>query len=115
MSTADEGQEPDTMLDVPKEFHEVVRKHGREMYALVMNAGMSGGAALVLARVLGKSHSTHGLHAAGVLLQGFGQVSNAYAAKMGWTQEQLAECDRDLQMAFRGKVVVPGAALILDS
>lgn len=113
MTTQDETQ--DTLTDVPKEFHSVVQAHGREMWALVMNVQMAGIAVERLAAFADKHKSQHAAHAVGVLANAFNQLSNAYVAKMGWTQEMLVQCDRDLQMAFKGKIVVPGSALILNS
>ncbi len=113
MSTENETQ--DTLADIPPEFHSVVQTHGREMWALVMQASMGGIALERLAALAEKHRSSHGLHAVGMIGQAFNQISNAYVAKMGWTQEQLALCDRDIQMAYKGKVAVPGQALVLDS
>ena len=113
MTTQDETQSG--LADVPKEFHGVVQAHGREMWALVMNCQMSGIAVEKLATIVQKHRSQAGVHAVGVLAGAFNQLSNAYVAKMGWTQEQLAQCDRDLQLAFRGKIIVPGSAIVLNS
>lgn len=102
--------------DVPKEFWPVVDKYGREMFALVMNAGVAGQAASVLATLAGKHGSRAGQHAVGVLAQAFNQTSNAYVKKMGWTEAEVAQCDRDVQLAFAGKLAVPeGNILLLNS
>ncbi len=100
-------------LDIEACFRPVVEKHGRELFALVMNAGLGRQAAEVLSTMAQKHHSQHGLRAAGMLADCFNQVSNAYCAKMEWTQEQLAECDRDIQMAFRTKLIVPETGSIV--
>ena len=99
--------------DVPREFWPVVDKYGREMFALVMNAGVAGQAASVLASVLQKHHSKHGIHAVGMLANAFNQTSNAYVKKMGWSEELVAQCDRDVQLAFAGKLVPPEGNILL--
>jgi hypothetical protein len=40
-----------------------------------------------------------------------------YCKEKGWTEEMLAQCDRDLQLAFAGKIWTPeeGKRIILDS
>jgi hypothetical protein len=105
----------DEFLDIDPAFREVARKYGREMFALVMNAGVSQQAASVLAGLVEKHRSQHGLHAIGVLTQSFNQLSNQYVKKMGWTGEELVQCDRGIQMAFKSKLIVPGESGILLS
>ncbi|MFA6036384.1 MAG: hypothetical protein WC759_05530, partial [Candidatus Micrarchaeia archaeon] len=111
---ADGALPPDEMLDVEACFRPVAQRYGREMFALVMNAGMAGQAAAVLVEQVGKHHSRGGMHALGVLTQSFNQVSSAYCKMKGWTEGDLVQCDRDLQLAFAGKIQVPGQALILN-
>lgn len=107
----------DTMEDIEECFRPVVQAHGRSMFALVMNAGMAGQAAERIAQTLQRVQSANGLAGLAMLSQAFNQVSNAYVTQMGWTEEQLAQCDRDIQRAFAGKIVVaaPGSSLILNS
>ena len=105
----------DLMEDIDPDLREVARTYGRSMFALVVNAGMAGQAAEVLGQVLSRNHSKHGLHALGVLGNSFNGLSNAYALSQGWTQEQLAMCERDVQRAFSVKLVTPsGAPILLD-
>ena len=108
-------QDDDTFEDIPEVFREVARTHGREMFALVYNAGMARQAAGVLNDFVEKHRSQHSAHALGVLTQSFNGVSNAFVVKMGWTEELLAHCDRDLQLAAKQQIVVPGSRIILDS
>lgn len=101
--------------DIEEVFWPVIDVHGREMFALVMNAGMARQAVEVLGAQAQKHQSSHSLHAVRMLAQAFNQVSSAYAAKEGWTEEQLALCDRDIQLAFKGKIITPGSAILLNS
>lgn len=105
----------DEMLDLDPAMRPVAAKYGREMFALVMNAGMASQAAEVLVGQVRKHSSRAGLHAVGVLTQAFNQVSNAYCKLKEWDEGILAQCDRDIQMAFAGKIVAPGSALVLNS
>jgi hypothetical protein len=100
---------------IPREFQPVVEKYGREMFALVMNAGMCSQGTKVLAALAQKHGSRGGLHALGVLSQAFNQISTAYCKQMGWEEGILQQCDRDIGLAFAGRIEVPGQSLILDS
>jgi hypothetical protein len=112
---SDEAAIAEGFSDIPPEFHLVVVKYGREMFALVMNAGVAGQAASILGSLATKHASRGGIHAVGVWAQCFNAVSNDYVAKMGWSAELLAQCDRDIQLAFRGKIIEPTSKLVLDS
>ena len=100
--------------DIDPAFHDVCRTYGREMFALVMNAGMAQQATAVLAQLAEKRRSRGGLHAVGVLSQAFNQVSNSYVKKMGWDEGLVAQCDRDIARAWAAKIqVVPAGSLLL--
>ena len=94
-------------------FHEVVRKYGRPLFCLVMNAGMATEALGVMAALAQKRGSRQGVKAAEILAQSAGQLMTDYAASQGWTQEILAQCDRDLQLAWASRIAVPGSSIIL--
>ncbi len=102
-------------LDLAPHFRGVAEKYGRPMFALVMNAGLCTQATEVLANFAEKHRSRGSLHAVGVLSEGFNQISTAYCKQMGWTQEMLAQCDRDIMLAFNGKLIAPTNKLVLDS
>ena len=112
---AEEAPPPDPCLGIPEHFHPVVRKYGRAMFALVMDAGMSTQATAVLATLADKHHSKAGRHAVVVLSQAFNEISTAYCKLQGWEEGILTQCDRDIGLAFAGKIEVPGSAIILDS
>ena len=101
--------------DIPKEFWPVIAQYGREMFAFVMNAGMARQAAGVLAAFIDKHHSQHSAHAYAVFAQAMNVTNAQYVTKMGWEEGMLAQCDRDIQLAFSKKIVVPGSAIILNS
>jgi hypothetical protein len=109
------GTNPAVIQDLPEYFHPVVEKHGRAMFDLCLHAGMGGQATQILLSVVQKHRSQHGTQALGRLANGFNEISSAYAKKMGWSLEQLAECDRDLQFAFKGAIIPAGSRIILDS
>lgn len=90
----------------------VVEKYGQEMFDLVMAAGMATSATRTLTGAIGKY--SRRLDAVATLAESFNRVSNAYAKKMEWSKEILAQCDRDVLLAFSGKLVVP-KGIILDS
>ncbi len=105
----------DKFLDIEPAFREVAQKYGRNMFALVMNAGMAQQATQALTIQAEKHSSRSAVHAVGVLAQAFNEVSNAYVVHIGWPPELLAQCDRDIALAFKGKIITPGSAILLDS
>ncbi len=113
---ADGALPADTFEDIEPAFRGVAAKYGRDMFALVMNAGMAGQATAELARQAQKHGSNKAAHAVGVVAQAFNQVSNAYVVLKGWDEGTLAQCDRDIQLAFAGKIQVVGGTgpLILN-
>jgi hypothetical protein len=102
-------------LDLPDHLRPVALKYGRDMFALVFDAGMCSQATQVLATLANKHMSKSGIHAVQVLASAFNEISTAYAKSKGWDEAVLAQCDRDIQLAFQGKVQVPGQSIILDS
>lgn len=106
---------PDEFLDLESCFRPVAQQYGREMFALVYNAGMAGQAMQVIAAQAQKHGSRAGAHAAGVVAQAFNHVSSELAKVKGWSPELLAQCDRDIGLAFQGRIIKPGGAIILDA
>jgi len=107
----------DEMLDIPAHFHPVVTKYGRPLFQLVMRAGVANSAAEELRAQVVKHASRRGLHAVFVLSRCFSEMANDYALSQGWTEELIAQVDRDIQLAHRdaNRVLRPGSAVILDS
>lgn len=103
LKAADEAPQ-DEMLDIDPSFREAARLHGRGMFALVMYAGMARQAAGALA---GMNQHPNALHAINVLATAFNHTSSALAKREGWTEEMMLACDRDIQLAFQGKLIVP--------
>lgn len=96
----------DEMLDIDASFRPVAVKHGRAMFALVMHAGMARQAVEVLAARM-QHGDPQGLHAINVLATAFNHCSSALAKREGWAEAAMLECDRDIQLAFQGKLIVP--------
>ena len=94
-------------------FDGVIEKYGQDMFALVMAAGVAGQAAEAAA-ALGQ-HNPKMLHAVGMLAGCFNQVSNALVIAKGWDEALVAQCDRDIQLAFSGKIATADGKIILDS
>ena len=92
----------DEFLDIGEIFRPIAREYGRDMFALVMNAGMARQAAEVLGQAASASRSAEVLHAIRVLAEAFNQLSNDYVKKMGWSEERLSECDQAIMRAFAG-------------
>lgn len=108
------AEEDPALLDgIDPCFHDVVRRYGRPLWSVVMNAGMIREALGRMAALAQKHHSRDGLHAVEVLGQAAGQLATDYAHSQGWTQGDLAQCDRDVQLAFASKVATPGSSIIL--
>ena len=99
-------------VDLPRVLGPVVVAHGQGMVALVYGAGMAAEAAKVLAGL----RDPKALHALSVLIGTFNQASSAYCRLMGWTEEQLGQCNRDIELAFAGAVVgAQGPKIVLAS
>lgn len=103
----------DEFLDLESCVRPVAQQYGREMFALVMNAGLCSEAVKVLAAAAQKHQSRNSMHAIGVLSSAFNQVSTALCKQHGWTEEMLAQCDRDIARAWAGRVVLAGAGTSL--
>lgn len=112
-----EQETQDTFEDIESCFRPVASRYGREMFALVMNAGMAGQAAQVLATLAQKHGSRGGVHAVGVVSNSFNQVANALIVAKGWDEGTLAQCDKDCQLAFAGRIQVVGGTspILLNS
>ena len=102
-------------LDLAPHFRGVASKYGRQMFALVMNAGLCSQATQALAALASKHHSQHSLHAVGILSRGFNEVSTMYCKQMGWDEAILAQCERDIGLAFSGAIITPTSLIVLDS
>ena len=109
--------EKEQFPDIDPAFRPVCAQYGKEMFALVMNAGMAIQAAQVLAAAAAKHRSQHSAHAVGVLSTAFNHVASALAKREGWDEGMLAACDRDIARAWQGKiqVVQPGSSVLRDN
>ena len=80
----------------PKERVEV--EFGADLCEFVMSKGMAGEAAKHLAKQLrGNGNGTRALKR---IIGDFNAIGSAYAAKMGWTAERIAECDAAILAAY---------------
>jgi hypothetical protein len=99
--------------DLPKPLRGPARVHGRKMVALVFGAGMCSEAVGLLAQK--SRRDAEAMDALRVLSQTFNQVSTAYAKEQGWTEAQLAMCDRDIMTSYAGEVFEGQAGRIILS
>lgn len=104
----------DLFLDLPAQLRGAAGKYGRGMVALVYGAGMSSEAMKTLAAEAARHRSAPGRHALVVLSDVFNQTATALAKKEGWTEEMMAQCDRDIQLAFAGSVQAAETRIILE-
>ena len=104
----------DTFADLPEPLRAVAGKYGRSMVALVYGAGMCSEATKVLSHEVQRTRSAPGRHALIVLSQTFNETSSALCRLEGWSEEQLAQCDRDISLAFASAVQVPKGKIILE-
>lgn len=108
------GEKEDTFEDVPEVFRPVAKEFGRELFALVMNAGMAGQAAEVLGQLVARS--PEGQHALHTFARIFNHLSSEYVRKMGWGEERVAQCESAIKGAWAGRIAVPeGRGIILPS
>lgn len=105
----------DLMEDIPKEFHEAVRKHGREKYVLLMCMGMGREASQRLGALVQKHQSQGGAHALEVLINSLNTMARAIVIDRGWTPAEIDACDKDLVAAAKRVVLPPASALILPT
>jgi len=102
----EEEEDAKRFAGLDRAFWPVARTYGLDMVALVYNAAMAQQAAAVLSEQAQKHNSRKALHALGVMTEAFNQVSNAMVLVKGWSPEMVAQCERDLQRAWAGKVQV---------
>ena len=112
MEPQTQDTQTDEMLDLPVEFRSVAKQHGKELFQLVVNCGLAGQA---LERLAQGTEEVEALEALMVITKCFNLLSAAYAKKQDWSDGQLAHCDRDIRLAFAGKIIVPGQRLVLDA
>jgi len=93
----------------------VVEAHGVEMAQAVLDAGLCSEAVAKLVEIGRITGRGEVLAAVRLLSQSYTRISSEYCKEKGWTEAQLALCDRDLQLAFAGKVWIPGKLSGLDS
>lgn len=105
----------DPLSDIPEVFRPVVQQYGREMFHLVMQAGLAGQAAKVLGELTVTQRNPALMGAMVTLVNSFNLVSNAYCKAKEWDEGTVAQCDRDVQLAFAGQILTPTASIILDS
>lgn len=108
MST-DEATTPpaDTFEDLEECFRPVAVKHGRALFATVMNLGMAQQALGVAGAVMEKHRSRGGVNALMQLGATINQLSNALGSMQGWTPKLMAQVDKDIQEAFRARERAP--------
>ena len=95
-------------------FHPVVTQYGRPMFSLVMNATLAQQGIGVLAGLADKHRSNHGAKAVQIVASVINLISQDYSAAKGWTNEELAQCARDIERAYASKIVVPGSSILLE-
>ena len=100
--------------DLPEALRKVANEYGREMFALVMGAGMASQAMEVLGELVRKHSSRHGSHALVVFGESFNNLSDAYAREKGWDAEQLAKCQQAVQMAVASQLTLPDGSLVRE-
>jgi hypothetical protein len=101
---------------LPPEFAPVVEAYGLGMVQAVLDAGLCSEAVGKLVAIGRASGRGEILPAAMILARAYNRISSLYCHDRGWTEGMLAECDRDLQLAFAGKIWTPEQGkIILDS
>jgi len=109
------ASDADPFLDLPPTFRPVAQRHGRDLFTLVWHSQTAGIAAERLAAFATKHRSSHTMYAVEVMGKGFNAVSALLIAAKGWTEGQVAECDRDIILAARAAVIPPPTIAQLDS
>ena len=113
MSNGFNGSTAADLAGLPAGLGEVIAEHGQGMVALVYGVAMATEATQRL--VAGVQGRTSMMHAMGVLAGVFNQTSSAYCRVMGWNEEGLQACGRDVQLALSRTVLVPEGKIILAS
>lgn len=105
----------DLFLDLPMPLREPAKTHGRAMVALVYGAGMASEAMKVLAQRNRARGDGACIHALRVIADVYNESSTALCKVHGWTEGELAMCDRDINLSFASSVQTPSGKIILDS
>ena len=105
----------DPFLDLPPAFRPVAQRHGRALFTLVWHSQTAGIAIERLAAFANRHKSAHSMYAIEVLGKGFNGIASLLIVAKGWTEGQVAECDRDVILAARAQVIPPPTIAQLDS
>ena len=110
---ADDAVPPDTFEDLEACFRPVAERYGRDVFAFVYAAGMAGQAAQALSAQASK-HASKGIaYGTAHLVLSFNTVANAYAELRGWSPELLAQVDRDVMLAWQGRIALAGQSPLI--
>ena len=102
-------------------FDSVVDKHGREMFALVMQAGLGSAATEQLNQLAGtlaegsaisRRNSFVILQAMRVLAGAVNELGNELIKAKGWSAEEIEACNAALEQAWAGKLSVVEAGKV---
>ena len=94
-------------------FHHIVRQHGRDLFTFVASVGNHNQAVHNLAVVANKHASRAGAEAVQVAMGNFATIVSMLIVKSGWTEEQLAQVDKDTKLAHQlslgqgSKIILP--------
>lgn len=98
----------DSVEGLPPEFHSIVKEYGRSMFATLTNAGQANATAEVLNVLVTRLpvlESGQGRDALVGLIGAFNQLNVAYLAEMGWSEERMTACRKELDAAMQTTIL----------
>lgn len=106
-----QAQPPEANADLPEYFRPVANRFGRPMFELVMGSGLAREAVGVLAQANQRVPAL--LNATGQLAQAYNTVSQMLVESEGWSAEMLGDCEREIKLAWAGRILVPESNIIV--
>ena len=106
-----QAQPPKANADLLECFRPVAKRFGRPMFELIMNSGIASEATQILGQA--NQQVPRLQHATGQLAQAYNAVAKLVVEQHGWTVEELAECEREIKLAWAKRIVLPESNLIV--
>jgi len=91
----------DPYAGISKEYHPLVDRYGRDLFLLVWWSQLAGIACEKLTAQAEKRQSKDIAYANAMLGEGFNTLAQLLIERASFTQEQLIEVDREIQLTFR--------------
>ena len=116
METEQLQPQPQTVEDpctgIEPAFHDIVRKYGRPLFALLANTQMAMQAVQIIGNFAERQKSRNTLQALGILSNILNNNNQAYVLLNGWSTELVDACAKEMRIAASKKIQVASAIIM---